>query len=545
MLNINNKGAYFALIGVALCLVSSPRMSHATDDISLQSYLSKSGVSKIRFEDKSGVMTFYEDRLYEPVWLKGDRFSSDAKSVISLFEDSWMHGLNPDHYAVSELQEARNAKKLELPLYYDVLLSAAVVRYGRDLTSMRVPASEIEQESKFWRKPIGSDFILGAVSSSRNARKTLESFAPQSRIYKQLQGQLVSLLDAMKEGDETESVLPITFRGSLRVGDSHAIVPDLRHRLNVKAPKDPSVHTVYDDMLAQAVMSLQSDHGLKADGIIGGKTKGALNRQLKDRVNQVLVNLERVRWLEPDLPEKYIIVNIPAQTLWAVDDNKVKFEMPVIIGRKKRQTKSFVTTITGVRFNPTWTVPETIKFEDYLPKLQEDPNYLNDKGIEFVWGRGSDALTLPPESIQWAHLSENDIKSIRMVQGPGSNNPLGRIRLHMPNQYNIYLHDTNNKGKFTREDRALSSGCVRMLDPHKIAEFVLADNNNWSEERMTKVLDKGEMKDIGASNKIPVYLLYQTIWENSDGELTFGGDVYGQDALLAQVLRKYQAIPAF
>lgn len=524
-------------------VLAMQRASYA-EEILPKSYLSKSGISNIRFHDKSGVIGFYENDEDHFLWMKKDRFSSRAKGVVSVLEQSWQHGLNPEHYAVSELRNALDMKKLDRVSYYDVLLSAALVRYGQDLTSMRVPPSEIHQNARFWRKPLSAEYILGAVSDSRNVEKTLQSFAPQSRIYRKLQEELLSLFDQRENGDKTESVLPIQFRGSLRVGDSHGVIPDIRYRLNVKAPKDDLQRNVYDDALAKAVMAYQSAHGLKPDGIIGGKSKDALNKTLEDRIRQVLVNMERVRWLEPELPEKYLIVNIPAQTLWAVDNNKVAFEMPVIVGRKKRQTKSFVTTVTGVRFNPTWTVPETIKFEDYLPKLQEDPNYLNKKGVEFVWGRGKDALSLPPESIQWEHLSTADIKSIRMVQGSGANNPLGRIRLHMPNRYNIYLHDTNNKGKFSREDRALSSGCVRMSDPKRIAQFVLAGNDDWSDDKMTRILDKGKMRDIGATKKIPVYLLYQTIWENGDGALVFGNDIYAQDTLLSKILNKYKAIPS-
>ncbi|MGB1077768.1 MAG: L,D-transpeptidase family protein, partial [Bdellovibrionales bacterium] len=300
--------------------------------------------------------------------------------------------------------------------------------------------------------------------------------------------------------------------------------------------------TIYDDRLSQYVIKFQEENGLKPDGVIGRRTIQALNVRLKDRLEQVIVNMERARWISQEMPAKYLVVNIPAQTLWAIEGNDIVHEMPVIIGRATRQTNSFVTKVTGVRFNPTWTVPETIKFEDYLPKLIEDPNYLNDKGVEFYWGSGSEALSLPPESIQWAHLSEDDIDAIRIVQKSGDTNPLGRVRLHMPNQYNIYLHDTSSPGKFHRENRALSSGCVRMLEPEKIANFVLAGKKDWSEEKMREILDEGKMRDIWTQETTPVFLLYQTVWLDSSGNLIYGQDVYSKDKQLMQVLKKYGAV---
>ncbi len=529
------------ILSVFFCVLTCSSLSFGSES-TISSYLNKSGIGQIKFYDRSGLQKFYAERDNEPVWLKGNHFSKKSEQILSVFENSWTHGLNPESYAVKALQEAFTKGLGDDPLYYEALMSAAVVLYGRDMTSMRIPPSEINQKSKFWQKPLGAYSILSFVASDRNPKAALRALPPQGAFYKSLQKELVLALEEMNKGDETESVLPLSLRKTLRVGDRHGLVEDIRYRLYAPAVQKGSDPTIYDDQLSQSVMAYQTRYGLKADGIIGGKTINALNRTLRDRSEQIIVNLERLRWIAPDMPEKYLIVNIPAQTLWAMEEGKVVHEMPVIIGRFKRQTNSFITKVTGVRFNPTWTVPETIKFEDYVPKLTEDPNYLNDKGVEFFWGSGADALTLPPEAIQWEHLSRGDIKAIRMVQGPGVNNPLGRIRLHMPNQYNIYLHDTNNQGYFEKEDRALSSGCVRMSDPKKIAQFVLKSNKNWAEENMQTLLDKGKMRDVMLKKTIPVYILYQTIWGDDEGKLVYGQDVYGRDKLLMKTLKKYGAV---
>ncbi len=253
--------------------------------------------------------------------------------------------------------------------------------------------------------------------------------------------------------------------------------------------------------------------------------------------------MERLRWVADEKPNRFIVVNIPSATLWAIEEGQVAFEMPVVIGRKKRETLSFVTTIHGVRFNPTWTVPPTIKKEDIVPQLIENPGYLADKGMELYDGYGKDAPTLDPSVVDWANITESEMKGLRMVQIPGAHNPLGRIRVLMPNSHNIYLHDTNDKSLFWRADRAKSSGCVRLKDPEKVAEFVMKAKNSWNEKSLKKMLDKPKTSDIYTSERMPVYLLYYTTWIGDKGQIVYGYDVYDKDRELLQLIEKLDGIP--
>jgi len=285
-------------------------------------------------------------------------------------------------------------------------------------------------------------------------------------------------------------------------------------------------------------MAFQRSQGLKADGIIGPHTVKLMNISNEEKINQILVNLERLRWIEPNKPTRYVMVNIPSATLWAVENETVKLQMPVVVGRKKRPTKSFTTTITGIRFNPTWTVPPTIKRDDYLPKLREDPYYLSDRGIELMDG----VMTVDPGTIDWQEASWSDVNRMRMVQGSGSNNPLGHVRVIMNNPYGIYLHDTPDKGYFNRATRAISSGCVRMADAHAFADFVLSPNQGWSAEKRQKILSSGQQQEVRASQPLPVYLGYQTIWLGDDGQLIYGRDLYGEDQRLFKLLTRHDLI---
>jgi len=184
-------------------------------------------------------------------------------------------------------------------------------------------------------------------------------------------------------------------------------------------------------------------------------------------------------------------------------------------------------------------VPDTIKKEDYLPELQKDPQALAEKGIAFRVRAedGSGLQTVAPEDIDWANMTAADLKSVQMVQGPGAANALGQIRVLMPNRYDIYLHDTNMPSLFKKDDRAQSSGCMRMSEPQRMANFILGHNQGWSNDRLEYYLQKAKTLEIKAELPTPVYIFYYTIWEGTDGKLIFGNDIYGLDKDLVNVLK--------
>ncbi|MCI5060048.1 MAG: L,D-transpeptidase family protein [Alphaproteobacteria bacterium] len=484
-----------------------------------------------KFYDTPGMKAFYEARGHKVAWLESSFFRArKAETLLKTFENSWTHGLNPNHYHVEEIRrlmrEAKGARRYELEL----LLSDALVRYGRDLTGMRVPPRKIGQKSKYWRQPLRGIDVLQHVAEASSARDALKSMAPQGNLYKKLREELIRLY---KTPLDDASMRPVSLKGLIRPGDSHKAVARIRERMGYNSNNASQGAYYYDDNLAQAVMAFQKAHGLKADAIIGPHTVKLMNMTREDRIHQVLVNLERLRWMEPARPERYVIVNVPSATLWAMEGGQVRLEMPVVVGRKKRPTKSFTTTITGIRYNPTWTVPPTIKKEDYLPKLQEDPYYLADRGIELMDGK----MSVDPGQIDWANKTWEEVNAMRMVQGSGRTNPLGLVRVIMSNPYNIYLHDTPKKSQFALTNRAFSSGCVRMERALDLADFVLEPNDNWSPERRDAVLTKGKMTDIWAHEPMPVYIVYNTVWLGDRGQVVYGSDLYGHDRILLQALR--------
>lgn len=490
--------------------------------------------------DPKAIADFYAHRAFEPLWVTSSRVRSDAEDMHDVIKESWTHGLNPYSYhfeAIEGRMEARDEASLaEL----EVMLTDAYLRLGHDLTGIRVNPASLKSNKRFWKQPLSSEELLLNLSQNRrDVDDFVNAYAPQGQTYKTLQKELVRLVES--EPEPYEELLPIRVEGLLHPAARDPGVPALRARLGVERPQTEDEY-LYDDKLAFEVIRFQRENDLMDDGIVGRQTLAILNKSRKDRVNQLIANLERLRWVEDEKPQDFVVVNIPSATLWAVEDNRVAFEMPVIVGRSKRPTNIFRTEITGLRLNPDWTVPPTIKKEDIIPKLQEDPEYLLQKGMQLISGRGEEAMTLDPSIVDWNTITEEELRGLRMVQVPGDQNPLGRYRVHMPNSYNIYLHDTNERYLFDRASRAVSSGCIRMKDPERMAHFILKQRNNWSQDKHDRILASAAKTDLYIQNPIPVYILYYTAWLDSEGQVIYGQDLYDFDRNLIKMLRDIDGI---
>lgn len=487
--------------------------------------------------DAPGMKAFYEKHAFRQFWTEDEAALKKAQDVAGILEASWQHGLNPENYHVSAIKKLlRQGRQSAHDIQLEVYISDAVIRYGRDLTGMRVDPDDIKQKAKYWRQPMRGYEILEKIALSAQPADDMKKLAPQSILYRALRDELVRISAEIKE-EQAKDAAALSFNGRLlEPGDFHDNVPLLRDRLGLVHDPVHGPETKYDDPLASAVMSFQKHHGLEPDAIIGSKTLSILNRTHEDRIHQIVANLERLRWLEQERPEKYIIVNIPSAMLWAVENDRVVIEMPVVVGMSYRPTKSFKTEVSGVRFNPTWTVPQRLKWEDILPKVQKDISYLDDKNIELYEGYGRNARTLDPHAIDWQHISWGELGRIRMVQTPGDHNALGRYRVLMDNPYDIFMHDTNHKEYFDRTERLNSSGCIRLERPEEIARFILEGTRDWNDRKMRNVLQSVKKTDIKADKSFPAYILYQTMWLDQNGELIYGRDVYRQDKELIQTL---------
>lgn len=509
----------------------------ASFQASLQSGLQYGLAYGNSFADAPALRVFYKTRNFEPFWIL-----SDIQPVVEILKNADAHGLDPERYNVGEIVRLQNSGRFADQALLELLLSDGVVRYGRDMTGQQIDPSLVSQHGKFWRQPMLGFKILSDIESTGDPAKILSDFAPKTKIYKALQGALSQSLDEIRDLPVQEKITLDT--GYFKPGRSHKNIPLLRERMNVIYPEDYEISAnKYDDFLAAAVERFQAEHGLDPDGIIGPKTLALINRTPNEKLEQIVANMERLRWRYAQKPGKYIEVNIATQMLKAVEKGRVVHHMPVVVGSKIRQTEEFNVEADGVRFNPTWTVPMKLKMQDFLPKLRKDPNVLASLNMELYKGYGRNAVRLDPLEINWNRVGWREMGKIRMVQTPGDHNALGRIRVLMHNEFAIYLHDTNHPEVFERTDRTASSGCVRLSDPAIIAHFMLSENDDWSNERMEELLDDMKTKDISAEQPVPVYIYYQTIWFDEDGQLVFGPDVYGRDKKLANVMKAQNIMP--
>lgn len=490
-------------------------------------------VADMPLQSPEHIKTFYEKRGLKPVWIRGlSDFQPRVEAVLKILDQSWMNGLNPSDYKTADIKKLLEAGDSAARQKADIMITDSVLHYIQDMTGMRGGHYPLEKQTKYWRTPMEEEKILSQFGELSDPISFVRSVEPKGRLYQSLRRALVDLA-AMPDDSGFKS---IQLSYGIKPGKTHARIPDLRARLGLSPLTENK--TVYDEALAVEVMKLQAAYGLETDGVIGGRTLEIINMKRSDKIAQIIANMERLRWIDDGRPNRYILVNIPSANLWAVEDGTVKLEMPVIIGKTARPTHSFKTDITGVRFNPNWTVPPTIKREDFLPALQQDPEILTKRGIRITY----QGQVVDPKEVDWTKVSPSAMANLRMIQNPGDDNPLGKVRVIMENPFNIYLHDTNHREMFDDDERALSSGCIRVSKPEELAEFILARNDGWTRENMQKMISSGRMRDVPTDESLPVYIMYQTVWLDSDGRLVYGRDVYGQDQKLFGMLQKSGSI---
>ncbi len=313
----------------------------------------------------------------------------------------------------------------------------------------------------------------------------------------------------------------------LEPGDRDIRIRAVRARLlavDELTDKESLASERYDDSLGQDVQRFQRRHGLLPDGRIGPATVRAMSVPAAHRLAQLRLNYERLeRLAESVTGSRYVLVNIPALELSAVQDGQVELTSAVVIGKADRQTPELSSRITAVNFHPTWHVPFSISQRDLFPLLKTNPGYLRREGYQFF--RGTDNQEIPQEQVLAQKLTPHQVW---LQKPPGPTNPLGRIRLSMPNSLAIFLHDSPASWLFSRPARALSSGCVRVARIVELSHWLLADKQDWSLDQIGEVLRASRPLTAVLQTPVPVHLVYVTAWVNQSGAVQFRDDVYAR-----------------
>ncbi|MFK7791701.1 MAG: murein L,D-transpeptidase [Devosiaceae bacterium] len=317
---------------------------------------------------------------------------------------------------------------------------------------------------------------------------------------------------------------------TLRLGVRHANVQPLRQRLITAGDLSQQwgITDIFDSYVDSAVRRFQARHGLVADGIMGPEGFAAMNVPIGLRVRQMETNLVRIRSMSGFLGNRYVMVNIPAAQLEAIDGGTVTTRHTAIVGKVDRPTPILDSRIHELNFNPFWTVPVSIIRRDLIPLMQENPQYLTENNIRIFNSWGSGAQELAPEAVNW---NTEEATRYMFRQDPGEINSLGSVKINFHNEHQVYLHDTPDKSLFGDDYRFLSSGCVRVQNVRELVTWLLSNTDGWSRQRIDQVIATGERIDLRIPNPAPLYINYVTAWASSDGTVNFREDIYNRDGL--------------
>ncbi len=461
---------------------------------------------------------FYERRGNQLVWTDPKRINA----LLELAEDSRAEGFVPEDFHAETLRLLAAPQVLTTlsesdRIAADLKISDALLRYVHHTRFGKLDPITVDPKYHD-RPPIPEakllDDMMGALDAD-DVKAFLNSRIERPFWY-------LALRQALSRYSSTahlEGLSPLPGGAALAQGNRHPHVALLRERLRALGEYTPSVikdANLFDAQLHADVMRFQQRFGLSPDGVVGAATLAALNQSYDPKkVEQIRINLERMRWFYADLPPDYVFVDVADYRVHVVRDGAISWTTRVIVGEKDSQTPMFRDTMDHLVLNPTWIVPISIQ----KTMGQVSAHYAvvdRQTGHKF---QGGDA---------------SNYKRYQIVQEPGPKNALGRVKFMFPNRHSVYLHDTPNKGLFARSSRALSHGCVRVQDPVKLAEILL-DGSGWDRTRIDQVIEEGRTRYVNLAQGLPVLIYYLTAVADQQGKVNFRQDFYDRDPRLIEM----------
>jgi murein L,D-transpeptidase YcbB/YkuD len=487
------------------------------------------GAKSLRYFDRKAERTavekFYTAREYAPLWTQSGTLNESGKGVVARLKDAASEGLNASDYPAPDFAAATTPDSLAEA---ELKLTASMLDYARQAQSGRMHWSQVSADIFYPDHPTDPSEVLANVTAAKDASAALAGYNPPQKLYRELKAKLAELrgqgegpLSQISDGPALKFT-PARGKKQPAIEMEDARVPQLRAKLGISENADDN-H--YDAKVAEAVRKFQEGAELKGTGILDDKTVKALNSPKRDRqIDTVIVNMERWRWLPrqlgaASLGDAYVILNIPDYTLKVMQNGAQVWTTKVVTGQPGNHATPLLTeTMKFITVNPTWNVPPSIIYNEYLPALQQDPTVLTRMGLKLDRARDG---------------------SIHISQPPGEANALGRIRFNFPNKFLVYQHDTPDKNLFNREERPFSHGCMRVQNPDQYAATLLgitAPNERYTAEKIRSMYGHSEI-DIKFPTPIPVNITYQTAFVDDTGKLQMRKDVYGRDAAMQSLLR--------
>ena len=479
-----------------------------------------------RKADREGIESYYKHHDYAPIWVANGAADARARSAADYLAHADQVGLEPSDYPTPAFKSDMSADQLAEA---EIKLTETALTFARQAQTGRVSFTRVGNDISFHPAAPEPAEVLAKLAGTDDAGKVLDAFNPPQPEFKALREKLAELRSS--KGDEpkpdAKPVAPqvrIPEGKILRPGMKDERVIALRKRLDIAGDKnDPR----YDDKVMDAVKAFQLSADIGADGMLGPNTVRVLNgqkvavskhRSLQNKIDTIVVNMERWRWFPRDLGDIHVIVNVPDFTLTLYNHGSVYWHSKIVAGKPGKATPMISAEMKYITVNPTWNVPPSIIEKEYLPALQEDPQALDRIGLK---------------------VEEKPDGTLHIFQPPGAANALGRIRFNFPNKFLVYQHDTPDKYLFARDKRAYSHGCMRVQNPETYATKLLSlvdPDEHYNEARIEKMYGSSEI-NINFKKPVWVHLTYQTAFVDADGNLQFRDDVYGRDAKMLEILK--------
>lgn len=456
---------------------------------------------------------FYAENEYRPLWMNdraGRRRLTAIRDITTMLN---AQGIDPAFLenAKAALSSARTPDE---SLRADVEMSSALLRTAQGQRFGFVPAQDLHWHLAADQVEVAS--FLGQAVVRNDIASYFSSLRPTHPQY----GALTEALGRYRE-IAAAGGWPTVPEGKEIDFTNDARLPVLRDRLAAEGYLSPDAPT--DGVqLQEAVKAYQARNGLEPDGRAGSGTVAALNVSVDQRIDQILANLERWRHMRHEEPDTYVMVNVADQSVAVVRDGREELRLRTIVGARRHATPMLEAKVTAVTLNPPWEIPTSIITNEILPKLDDEPYYLEDNDMDVVGG------------------SWDNPKSLRLRQRPGTGNSLGHMKFQMQNEWNIYLHDTPARALFAKTDRYFSHGCVRVDQPHELAMKLLP---GWDLDKLNEGIASGETRTIKVDTPAPVFVLYWTAFADQDGRLHFRRDAYGRDSVTAAALARAGVFP--
>lgn len=478
----------------------------------------------IRLYKNKSFIDFYNFKNNQTVW----KSKKNRDTILETIRNCDIEGLNPDDYNIQRLlkleRKIDDLDEKEL-IHYDLALTYNFQKYLAHLHNGKLNPKKLYHNWDLKIKKLDTKTVLINALENNSLSNEIKNCQPKALTYQKLIKAL-SIINQLPN-DKTDS---INSSEKIEPFTSNPSIITLKQKLMYWGDlnKTDSISPYFNTKTIDAVKKFQVRHGIKPDGVINKNTITALNLTKEERKHQIIANLERWRWFSRPFAQNYVLINIPDFNLSVVENQSKVMTKKIITGKADRKTPVLTSILQTIVFNPTWTVPPTILKEDILPEFIKNRNSLKNKNIAIY-----DYKNRKVDPLKWNEKRPN---GYRYVQEPGYYNSLGVVKINFPNHHSVYLHDTNHRNLFDRNDRSLSSGCVRIQTPLELVELLLDNPKQFSKAKIDSIIATKKTLFIGIKKRYAIYLWYWTAWSENN-KLIFRNDIYNLDAGLYNQLR--------